>query len=171
MGSAEVAKFRSKLGPFMFVGVALVVLAPFNIGRTFLGVWGLFAVLPAYRYALLWSAGYDWHDVFRQPRHRLFMDQVSELGDEVQAFWNPKKRVEVRERHVARLSAPGMFSPVPSTSSPAAGTAAAHTAASAGVVRERTARRRHPPRERRLQRDRPARRVAAEVRPRAGFPK
>jgi serine/threonine-protein kinase len=126
----QVAKFRKQLGPVMFVGAALIVLAPFNIGRTFLGIWGLFAVLLAYRYALLWSAGYDWHDVFRQPRHRLFMDQVSELGDEVQAFWNPKKRVEVRERHVARLSAPGIFSPVPNTPSPIAGTAAAHTAAS-----------------------------------------
>jgi serine/threonine-protein kinase len=126
----QVAKFRKQLGPVMFVGAALIVLAPFNIGRTFLGIWGLFAVLLAYRYALLWSAGYDWHDVFRQPRHRLFMDQVSELGDEVQAFWNPKKRVEVRERHVARLSAPGIFSPVPNSASPAGGTAAAHTAAS-----------------------------------------
>ena len=125
----QVAKFRKQLGPFMFVGAALLVLAPFNVGRGFVGVWGLFAVWLAYRYALLWSSGYDWHDVFRQPRHRLFMDQVSELGDEVQAFWNPKKRVEVRERHVARLSAPGIFSPVPASPSPAAGTQAAHTAA------------------------------------------
>jgi eukaryotic-like serine/threonine-protein kinase len=126
----QVVKFRKRLGPVMFVGAALVVLSPFSFARDLLGVWGLVAVFVAYRYALLWSSGYDWHDVFRQPRHRLFMDHVSEFGDEVQAFWNPKKRVEVRERHVARLSAPGMFSPVPSTPSPAVGTAAAHTAAS-----------------------------------------
>jgi eukaryotic-like serine/threonine-protein kinase len=126
----DVVKFRKRLGPIMFVGAALVLLAPFNIGRGLFGVWGLFAVFLAYRYALLWSGGHDWHDVFRKPRHTLFMDQVSEFGDEVQAFWNSKKRVEVRARHVARLSAPGMFSPVPSSASPAMGTAAASTAAS-----------------------------------------
>jgi eukaryotic-like serine/threonine-protein kinase len=43
------------------------------------------------------------------------------LGDEVQAFWNAKKRVQVRERHVARLSSPGMFSPVPSAAPGVAG--------------------------------------------------
>jgi serine/threonine-protein kinase len=127
----DVAKFRRRLGPFMFVGAALVILSPFNIGRTFLGIWGVYAVYMAYKYALLWSAGFDWHDVFRQPRQRLFMDHVSEFGDEIQAFWNAKKRVEVRERHVARLSAPGMFSPVPSSLSPAMGTAASSAAASA----------------------------------------
>jgi serine/threonine protein kinase len=126
----DVLKFRRKLGPFMFIGAALALLSPFNVARGLFGVWGLYAVYLAYRYALLWSAGYDWHDVFRQPRHRLFMDQVTELGEEVQAFWNPKKRVAVRERHMARISAPGMFSPVPSNVSPAAGTAAANTAAS-----------------------------------------
>ena len=126
----DVLKFRKKLGPFMFIGAALALLSPFNVARGLFGVWGLYAVYLAYRYALLWSAGYDWHDVFRQPRHRLFMDQVTELGEEVQAFWNPKKRVAVRERHMARLSAPGMFSPVPSSASPAMGTAAANTAAS-----------------------------------------
>ena len=110
----DVAKFRRRLGPFMFVGATLVLLAPFNVARGFFGVWGVFAVYMAYKYALLWSNGYDWHDVFRQPRHRLFMDHVTEMGDGIQAFWNQKKRVEVRERHLARLSAPGMFSPVPS---------------------------------------------------------
>jgi serine/threonine protein kinase len=126
----DVVKFRKKLGPFMFIGAALALLSPFNVGRDFFGVWGLYAVYVAYKYAQLWSAGYDWHDVFRKPRHALFMDQVSEFGDDVQAFWNPKKRIAVRERHMARLSAPGMFSPVPSSMSPAAGTAAANTAAS-----------------------------------------
>jgi eukaryotic-like serine/threonine-protein kinase len=114
-----VVKFRRRLGPFMFVGAALAILSPFNVARGLFGVWGIFAVYLAYKYALLWSSGYDWHDVFRQPRHRLFMDQVSEFGDEVQAFWNKRKRGEVRERHMARLSQPGMFSPVPSTSTPA----------------------------------------------------
>ncbi len=126
----DVLKFRKKLGPFMFIGAALALLSPFNVARGLLSVWGLYAVYLAYRYALLWSAGFDWHDVFRQPRHRLFMDQVTEMGEEVQAFWNPKKRIAVRERHMARISAPGMFSPVPSNASPAPGTAAANTAAS-----------------------------------------
>ena len=126
----DVIKFRRKLGPFMFIGAALALLSPFNVARGLFGVWGLYAVYLAYRYALLWSAGYDWHDVFRQPRHRLFMDHVTEFGEEVQAFWNPKKRIAVRERHMARLAAPGMFSPVPSSASPMPGTVAGNTAAS-----------------------------------------
>ena len=126
----DVAKFRRRLGPFMFVGAALVILSPFNVARDLFGVWGLVAVYLAYRYAVLWSGGYDWHDVFRQPRHRLFMDVITELGDEVQAFWNPRKRAQVRERHVARISAPGMFSPVPVGTSPSVGIAASNTAAS-----------------------------------------
>ncbi len=127
----DVVKFRKRLGPFMFIGAALAILSPFNVGRSFFGVWGLYAVYLAYKYAQLWSAGYDWHDVFRQPRQRLFMDHVSEFGDEIQAFWNPRKRVEVRERHVARLSSPGMFSPVPPTMTPGGGVASASTPSAA----------------------------------------
>jgi eukaryotic-like serine/threonine-protein kinase len=126
----DVAKFRRKLTPFMFVGVTLLVLSPFKVAAGIFPVWGLVAVYLAYKYARLWSDGYDWHDVFRQPRHRLFSDQISEIGDEVQAFWNPRKRVEVRERHVARLSSPGMFSPVPTSPSPARGSAESNVAAS-----------------------------------------
>jgi serine/threonine-protein kinase len=120
----DVAKFRRRVGPFMFIGAVLALLSPFDVGRSLFGVWGLYAVYLAYKYAQLWSVGYDWHDVFRQPRDRLFMDHVSELGDEVQAFWNPRKRVAVRERHVARLSAPGMFSPVPNAVLGVAGSSA-----------------------------------------------
>ena len=37
----DVVKFRKKLGPFMFVGAALVVLAPFNVGARLLRHLGL----------------------------------------------------------------------------------------------------------------------------------
>jgi serine/threonine-protein kinase len=165
----EVAKFRKKLGPFMFIGAVLVLLSPFNVGRDLFGVWGLYAVYIAYKYAQLWSAGYDWHDVLRQPRHRLFMDHVSELGDDVQAFWNAKKRVEVRERHLARAFRAGNVQP--GAECCVAGCVRRgrdrRRRRERRVVRGRAARRRHAARDGRLQRDRPAGGVAAEGRSRS----
>jgi serine/threonine-protein kinase len=52
----------------------------------------------AFKYAKLWSNGFDWHDVFRQPRDRLFADVVGESVDDAKALFDPKKREQVRER-------------------------------------------------------------------------
>ena len=113
-----VASFRRRLAPFIAIGVVSIVLAIFNVGSNFLGLMAFWAVYIAYKYAKLWSDGYDWHDVFRQPRHRLFMDVTGELVEDVQAIWNPKKRTVVRERHRQRLSSPGIFSPMPGEARP-----------------------------------------------------
>ena len=113
---SDVAKFRRKIAPFMFVSAAWVVLGVVGQAPGFLGavvpVWGVYL---AYQYAKLWSDGYDWHDVFRQPRDRLFMDVVGERADDVHALWSKKKRVEVRERHMRRVTSPGLFSPIPAS--------------------------------------------------------
>jgi predicted Ser/Thr protein kinase len=108
-----VADFRRKLAPFMFVGAAVMLLAVFNISNGFLSLWAMYAVYIAYKYARLWSDGYDWHDVFRQPRDRLFIDVMAEKVEELQALWNPAKRTSVRDRHQRRLATPGFFSPIP----------------------------------------------------------
>jgi serine/threonine protein kinase len=111
-----VAKYRTKLAPFIAVGVASVLLAIFGVTSGPLTFTALWAVFMAYRYAKLWSEGYDWHDVFRQPRDRLFMDVMGERVDDVHALWNSKKRAAVRERHRRRVSSPGLFSPMPAVS-------------------------------------------------------
>jgi serine/threonine-protein kinase len=108
----EVVRFRRKVTPFMFVGGACMVLALVS-DTNFMGMWGLYGVYLAYQYARLWSDGYDWHDVFRQPRDRIFTDVMAERLDEVQAMWDTRKRGIVRERHRRTLGQPSMFSPVP----------------------------------------------------------
>ncbi len=109
--AAPVLKFRKKLYPFLAVGGVSVVLAVFNVSSGFLGLTSLWAVFIAYRYATLWSDGYDWHDVFRQPRDRLLLDVIAEQVETVQGLWNREKRAAVRERHLRRLGAPSAFSP------------------------------------------------------------
>ncbi len=107
----RVTKFRKSAGIFLFAGGGAFIVDVLG-GPNFMTLVGLGAVYLAYRYSRLWSDGYDWHDVFRQPRERLFMDVMGERVDDVQSLWSKQKRTEVRERHRRRLSSPGLFSPV-----------------------------------------------------------
>lgn len=116
----EVVAFRRKFAPFLFVGAVSVVLGILNIGPSFMGLVALYGVYLAYKYARLWSDGYDWHDVFRQPRERLFSDLMAERVDDVQSLWSQKKRVLVRERHRKSLTSPGFFQSAGSTPVPSA---------------------------------------------------
>ncbi|HLA89955.1 MAG TPA: serine/threonine-protein kinase [Gemmatimonadaceae bacterium] len=136
-----VAAFRKTFAPFVFVGAAVTILAIFGIGPNFMGLWAMWAVYVAYRYAKLWSDGYDWHDVFRQRRDRLFMDVMGERVDDVQAIWSRKKRLEVRERQRARLLSPGLFTPVSSESARPSAISTAETAALGSGPHAQTARR------------------------------
>ena len=120
----DVVKFRKSLYPFLAVGGVSVLLAVLGISSSFLGFVSLWTVFVAYRYARLWSEGYSWHDVFRQPRDRLILDVVTEWVDNVQALWNPQKRREVRERHRRRIAAPSMSSPAGGSAAPRQLTAA-----------------------------------------------
>jgi serine/threonine protein kinase len=129
-----VAEFRRKLAPFMFVGVALLLLSVFGASNGFVSLWAFYAVYIAYKYARLWSDGYDWHDVFRQPRDRLFIDVIAEKIEELQALWSPTKRASVRDRHQRRLTAPGFFSPIPGGTDRGSAGSLALTAADAGAL-------------------------------------
>lgn len=95
--SPRVVAFRRRLGWFAIIGSVLLVISIFG-NSDFFGVVGLWTVYIAYRYAKLWSDGYSWHDVLRQPRDRLFADVSAEWGDDVQALFDPQKRARVRER-------------------------------------------------------------------------
>ncbi|HTG54421.1 MAG TPA: serine/threonine-protein kinase, partial [Gemmatimonadaceae bacterium] len=67
----EVVKFRQQVAPYLFVSAVCVVAAIFRGG----GIWPViptvWSVIMAWRYSKLWTAGFDWRDVFREPRDRM----------------------------------------------------------------------------------------------------
>ena len=99
--NADVRAFRKKLAPWVVVGGASLTLSVVG-GPDFVGIWGMYSIYLAWKYAKLWTDGYDWHDVLKEPKDRLFFDVVAEWVDGVRALWDPKKRAEVRERERVR---------------------------------------------------------------------
>jgi serine/threonine-protein kinase len=108
-----VAEFRHKLFPYIVVNSTLLVLSIFTGFDAFGAVAGMWGVYLAFKYAKLWSAGYDWRDVFRQPRDRLIFDVVAEWIDDVRSWFDHSKRAEVRARWRARSLRPGLMTPPP----------------------------------------------------------
>jgi serine/threonine-protein kinase len=101
----EVERFRKKAAPFLIVNAVILILAIIT-DADFLFFTGVWSIVMAFQYAKLWSSGYDWRDVFKQPRDRLFADVVGESVDDAKALFDPKKRDQVRERaRLRRLSA------------------------------------------------------------------
>jgi serine/threonine-protein kinase len=97
-----VDEFRRKLKPYLVVNGFLLVLGIFTGADMFAPVAAIWGVILAFKYAKLWSEGYDWRDVFRQPRDRMFFDVLAEMADSFRAIWDPRKRTEVRERERIR---------------------------------------------------------------------
>ena len=93
----KVVAFRKKLAPFFAVSAVVTVLAIFGV-LNLMGIVGIWSVYLAYQYAKLWTDGYDWRDVFKQPKDRLFFDVVAESIDDFRALFDKKKRTEVLER-------------------------------------------------------------------------
>jgi serine/threonine-protein kinase len=74
-------------------------------GTNLLVISAFWAISIAYKYAKLWSDGFDWRDVFRQPRDKMIVDVAAETLDDAKAIFDPAKRAEVRERdRMRRLS-------------------------------------------------------------------
>ena len=122
----KVVAFRKKLAPFFAVSAVITVLAIFGVLNA-MGVVGIWSVYLAYQYAKLWTDGFDWHDVFKQPKDRLFFDVVAESIDDFRALFDKKKRAEVleRDRLRARRSNRRLFGdnsarPLPTSQIPAA---------------------------------------------------
>ena len=59
----------------------------------------------AWKYAKLWSNGYDWRDVFRQPREREIVDVVEDTVGYMKAMANPKERARLRAERTSRALA------------------------------------------------------------------
>ena len=100
----EVAKFRRKVGPYLFVNSVITVVALFGDPDWF-GITVLWSIYMAFKYATLWSNGFDWRDVFRQPREKELIDVADEFLEYVRALFNRDKRKELRDRNRARLAA------------------------------------------------------------------
>jgi serine/threonine-protein kinase len=97
-----VMKFRRRLAYYVSVNVVIVLLAIIGI-QQMLGLTGLWSVYMAFQYAKLWSDGFDWRDVFRQPRHREILDVASEAIDDASALFDANKRQALRDRARRRI--------------------------------------------------------------------
>ncbi|HKR10369.1 MAG TPA: serine/threonine-protein kinase [Gemmatimonadaceae bacterium] len=106
-----VVSFRRKLAPYLAVNAILVPISLFS-NHDFIALTVMWTVFLAFRYSKLWAAGYDWRDVFRQPRDRLIFDVAAETIDDARALFDEKKREEVRRR--ARARGQGLFTPMSS---------------------------------------------------------
>jgi serine/threonine-protein kinase len=106
-----VVSFRRKLAPYLAVNAILVPISLFS-NHDFIALTVIWTVALAFKYSKLWAAGYDWRDVFRQPRDRLIFDVAAETIDDARALFDEKKRAQVRAR--ARARGQGMFAPLPS---------------------------------------------------------
>ncbi|HLV24910.1 MAG TPA: serine/threonine-protein kinase [Gemmatimonadales bacterium] len=100
----EVVKYRRRVVFYVAVNAVFLVISLFG-GADVLGITMFWTVLMAYWYARLWTEGYDWRDVFKQPRDRLFFDMAAETVDDARALFDKDKRHVVRERERARMLA------------------------------------------------------------------
>ena len=96
-----VQKFRRKLAPYLFVN-AVIVIASLVGDRDYFGITVLWSIYMAFKYAKLWADGYDWRDVFRQPRERELLEVVDTGVTQVRAIFDSKQRQQLREEKRAR---------------------------------------------------------------------
>jgi serine/threonine-protein kinase len=112
----EVQKFRTQVAPYLFVSAVCVVAAMIRGGA-----WALvpliWSVIMAFRYSKLWTLGYDWRDVFRQPRDRSLIDVTSESVEEFQSIFNKQKREQLKARAREESRQRALAAPPPGMSS------------------------------------------------------
>ncbi|HEY0972291.1 MAG TPA: protein kinase [Gemmatimonadales bacterium] len=99
--AGPVVAFRRRVSTYLFVNAAIVLMAIFT-GVDLLFATAFWTVFMAYHYAKLWTDGYDWRDVFKQPRDRMMFDVAAETIDDARALFDPARREEVRARERAR---------------------------------------------------------------------
>ena len=96
-----VKEFRRKLAPYLYVNAVIVLLSVFG-ERSFFGLTVMWTIYMAWKYAKLWSNGYDWRDVFRQPRHVELVDVVEDSIGYMKAMFNKDERARMRNERVSR---------------------------------------------------------------------
>ena len=102
-----VRKFRKKLAPYLAVNAIIIPVSLFG-DTGFFTITAIWSIMMAVQYSKLWQEGYNWRDVFRQPRDRLIFDVAAETIDDARALFDETKREQVRARARARASE-GLF--------------------------------------------------------------
>ena len=100
----EVRKFRGSFGTFAFVNAVIVIGSIFG-HADFYVVTVFWSMIMAFKYSKLWNAGYDWRDVFRQPRDRRLVDLAGETIEEARGLFDKERRAMPR---APRASLPPM---------------------------------------------------------------
>ncbi len=93
-----VVKFRRRFAQFGIGIVGCVLWSIIGADSDPLGIALFLSVWLAWKYAKLWSNGYDWRDVFKHSRDRLFFDVAAESIDGARALFSKDKRAAFRER-------------------------------------------------------------------------
>jgi serine/threonine-protein kinase len=93
----SVVEFRKAIAPFLFVTAAMAAVNTLG-GPNFLFISAFWGINVAYKYAKLWSDGYDWRDVFKQPRDKMIVDVAADTVESAKAIWDRDKRTEMREK-------------------------------------------------------------------------
>jgi serine/threonine-protein kinase len=96
-----VVAFRRKIAPYLFVNGVIVLFALFGSTDLFFFTV-LWSIYIAFKYAKLWSDGYDWRDVFRQPRDRELSEVIEEAVEYVRAIFDPRARARLRDARTQR---------------------------------------------------------------------
>jgi serine/threonine-protein kinase len=115
--AAPVMRFRRRLAYYVSVNLVVILFALFS-GFSLIGLTAVWSLFMAFQYATLWSDGFDWRDVFRQPRHREILDVASEAIDEAASLFDSKKRTELRERARRRMGTGERPVPLPGSTAP-----------------------------------------------------
>lgn len=104
----QVKAFRKRVWPYLYVNGVIVVMSIFT-STSFTFVTVIWSIFLAFKYAKLWSDGYDWRDVFQQPRDRELMEVFDDFMEHLRALASSKKRRALldarRQRRLARRSA------------------------------------------------------------------
>jgi eukaryotic-like serine/threonine-protein kinase len=127
----EVVTFRRKLAPYLFVN-GVILIASLVGDRDFFVFTVFWSIYLAFKYAKLWADGYDWRDVFRQPRDRDLIDVADDAVTYARSMFNSSQRRAMREARRARLSRISTPSGLPRISSNAATDDVARMAGSFG---------------------------------------
>ena len=106
----DVVAFRRVIAPFLFVTGAMFTVNMIG-GPNLLFVSAFWGINVAYKYARLWSDGYDWRDVFKQPRDKMMVDVAADTIDGAKAIFDREKRSEMREKNRRRRLSGGFTSP------------------------------------------------------------
>ncbi|HEY2896223.1 MAG TPA: protein kinase [Gemmatimonadaceae bacterium] len=120
----EVRKFRGSFGTFAFVNAVIVIASIFG-HADFYVITVFWSMIMAFKYSKLWNAGYDWRDVFRQPRDRRLVDVAGETIEEARGLFDKERRKLPRPPRVALPPMPPM--PGSTAQHPTSGVAANRT--------------------------------------------